>query len=286
MDGWAMERPVMEKETVRARKQARTTQLADAARDAEASALPAAVRAQSSGQSPRKRPAQDKQRASVAKPLGTRSNSAARLRLQPKPAAGVDIVSDIPVVDLTAPGILASFDDQSAFESFLRRAVDAAAQGGTDESIDDIADGQACPVGASAEQRTAKVPAIEQGEHVSVVAAVGPLLPIDADRRLHLVSLDRPNRTPRRISLVSLAGVVSVWLGKAYSNVKWRHAQPARKQMRVLETLSLGGRKQMMLVSCGGERFLLATGAEVIHSLVRLQPETDEAVLPLGLSAR
>lgn len=49
------------------------------------------------------------------------------------------------------------------------------------------------------------------------------------------------------------------------------------KQMRLVETLALGGRKQLLLVSCGGERFLVGTGAESVQTIVRVRAEGASA---------
>lgn len=52
-----------------------------------------------------------------------------------------------------------------------------------------------------------------------------------------------------------------------------------RKRMRIVETLSVGPRKQLVLVSCGGEHFLVGTGPESVHTITRVRPEI-EARLP------
>ena len=41
--------------------------------------------------------------------------------------------------------------------------------------------------------------------------------------------------------------------------------------MQLIETMSLGGRRQLMLVSCCGKRFLVAASAEVIQTIVPLR---------------
>ncbi len=41
------------------------------------------------------------------------------------------------------------------------------------------------------------------------------------------------------------------------------------EHMRVLETLSLGGKRQLILVECGGERYLVGGGPESIQTIVR-----------------
>ena len=41
--------------------------------------------------------------------------------------------------------------------------------------------------------------------------------------------------------------------------------------MRVIETLQIGGRKQLVLVSCAGERFLVGTGHESVQTIVHVR---------------
>ncbi len=49
--------------------------------------------------------------------------------------------------------------------------------------------------------------------------------------------------------------------------------QAAEKQMHLLETLSLGGKRNLMLVSCAGELFLVGGSFEGVESIVRVQGE-------------
>jgi flagellar biogenesis protein FliO len=44
-----------------------------------------------------------------------------------------------------------------------------------------------------------------------------------------------------------------------------------KRQMRLIETLSLGGKRQLMLVSCAGEHFLVGGGLDSVEAIVRLQ---------------
>jgi flagellar biogenesis protein FliO len=53
------------------------------------------------------------------------------------------------------------------------------------------------------------------------------------------------------------------------------------KQMELIETLALGGKRQLMLVSCGGERFLVGGGVESVETIVRVNAEG-----PLELETR
>ena len=48
-----------------------------------------------------------------------------------------------------------------------------------------------------------------------------------------------------------------------------------QKQLRLLETLSLGGKKQLMLVECAGETFLIGGGVESVQTMVRLQDQSQ-----------
>lgn len=42
------------------------------------------------------------------------------------------------------------------------------------------------------------------------------------------------------------------------------------RHLRVLETQELGGRRQLMLVVCDGERFLVGSGADRVDTIVRI----------------
>ena len=55
--------------------------------------------------------------------------------------------------------------------------------------------------------------------------------------------------------------------------------------MRVVETLAIGAKKQLVLVSVGGERFLVGTGPESVQTIVRVRPETG-AVTAGGVQPR
>jgi hypothetical protein len=43
--------------------------------------------------------------------------------------------------------------------------------------------------------------------------------------------------------------------------------------MRVVETLALGGRRQLMLVSCWDEHFLVGGGIDSIETIVRVKAD-------------
>jgi flagellar biogenesis protein FliO len=48
-----------------------------------------------------------------------------------------------------------------------------------------------------------------------------------------------------------------------------------QKQLQLVETLPLGGKRQLMLVSCAGERFLVGAGLESVETIVRLKAEVS-----------
>ena len=51
--------------------------------------------------------------------------------------------------------------------------------------------------------------------------------------------------------------------------------QPAPKQIRLLETLPLNGKRHLMLVEYAGERFLVGGGSESVQTIVRLQAPAE-----------
>jgi hypothetical protein len=69
----------------------------------------------------------------------------------------------------------------------------------------------------------------------------------------------------------------------------WRgQREVQRKQLRLVETLRLGGKMQLMLVTCAGESFLVGGGLESVETIVRLKAEAslDVATKSLGEPCR
>ena len=65
---------------------------------------------------------------------------------------------------------------------------------------------------------------------------------------------------------------------------RWRSLQEVGgKQMQLVETLPLGGKRQLMLVSCAGERFLIGGGMESVEAIVRLKAEVASDVVATSL---
>jgi flagellar biogenesis protein FliO len=64
----------------------------------------------------------------------------------------------------------------------------------------------------------------------------------------------------------------------------WRaQRETQRKQLRLVETLSLGGKRQLMLVTCGGESFLVGGGMDSVETIVRLKNEVSLDVVAKSL---
>lgn len=78
----------------------------------------------------------------------------------------------------------------------------------------------------------------------------------------------------RRIETSSYPGGLAGWLLRRLRRADGnRHA--AMKQMRLVETLSLGSKRSLMLVSCAGELFLVGGNVESIGSIVRVNGESS-----------
>jgi flagellar biosynthetic protein FliP len=73
-----------------------------------------------------------------------------------------------------------------------------------------------------------------------------------------------------------------VWMRRVM-NFLWPAARRPMHQITLVETVSLGARRQLMLFSCAGERFLIATGPDSVTSPVRVRP--DE-VLPRSMDPK
>jgi flagellar biogenesis protein FliO len=55
-------------------------------------------------------------------------------------------------------------------------------------------------------------------------------------------------------------------------------AKPVTKQLHLLETLALGGKRQLLLVSCGDEHFLVGGGIETVETIVQIQVEVSSGL--------
>ena len=62
------------------------------------------------------------------------------------------------------------------------------------------------------------------------------------------------------LAILRMAGGGWVWPQK-----------PVKKHMRIEETMAIGPKKQLLLVSCDGERFLVGTGSDSVQTIMRVQ---------------
>jgi hypothetical protein len=64
---------------------------------------------------------------------------------------------------------------------------------------------------------------------------------------------------------------LAAWLQQ--SMARWRAGTKARtreRQLELVEALSLGGKRQLLLVRCGGESFLVGGNATDVQTMVRV----------------
>ncbi len=102
---------------------------------------------------------------------------------------------------------------------------------------------------------------------------------------MHLVK--RQETVPSEARQIGgVAGWVMEWAHALWLGARMRHE--GKKQMYVVETLAIGGRKQLVLVSCGGEHFLVGAGADSVETIVRVHASCahDEAVPARGFGER
>ena len=67
-----------------------------------------------------------------------------------------------------------------------------------------------------------------------------------------------------------------------------RRGRTARRT-ELIETLNIGGKRQLMLVLCDGQRFLVGAGSDSIHSIVEIKQQrqvSDPACALSGMSLR
>ena len=69
-----------------------------------------------------------------------------------------------------------------------------------------------------------------------------------------------------------VGGLVGFLAGMARRGRFGLGAMRAERSLKLVETLSLGGRRQLMLVSCGEQRFLVGGGADGVQTIVAVGP--------------
>jgi flagellar biogenesis protein FliO len=71
-----------------------------------------------------------------------------------------------------------------------------------------------------------------------------------------------------------VGGVVG-WVLRALKNGR---AKSEARELALVETLSLGGRRQLMLVSCAGQKFLVGCGGDNVQTIVAVSAKDEVAV--------
>jgi len=83
-----------------------------------------------------------------------------------------------------------------------------------------------------------------------------------------------------------LDGGLASWLIQAFRRLREHGAatrgRAAQRQMRVVETMNLGARRQVLLIDCAGERFLVGTGPDSVQSIIRLQGGSTPSLVAEG----
>lgn len=83
---------------------------------------------------------------------------------------------------------------------------------------------------------------------------------------MQLVRGAKPVEKMERNEVQGLAG----WAIGLMKNRRYLREAPQR-QMRLEETLSLGGKRQLLLISCAGERFLVGGSLDRVEVIVPLR---------------
>jgi flagellar biogenesis protein FliO len=66
---------------------------------------------------------------------------------------------------------------------------------------------------------------------------------------------------------------IAAWVLNKLLTFRGRSATEKR-ELSLLETLSLGGKRQLILVACGGQRYLVGVGPESVQTIVLVLRET------------
>ena len=74
-----------------------------------------------------------------------------------------------------------------------------------------------------------------------------------------------------------LSGVAG-WVFRRLRRWRSKCQQLEARQMHLVETLPLGGKRRLILVSCAGEQFLVGGGPESIETIVRVRSEEQQRI--------
>lgn len=103
---------------------------------------------------------------------------------------------------------------------------------------------------------------------------------------MHLVKKSRTHDTHTATRRKDLPPRPAVWIRgiiEAIVNMAGGTAQgKAARRLRLIETLPIGPRKELLLVLCDGEKYLIATGADSVQSILRAEPAHRAAGIRVG----
>jgi flagellar biogenesis protein FliO len=104
---------------------------------------------------------------------------------------------------------------------------------------------------------------------------------MEQSERIQLLQVLESSKEKTSISPAEFQGLA----GWAWRLLRlWRTQREApRKQLRLVESLALGGKRQLMLVTCAGESFLVGGGADSVETIVRLKTEISRDALATNL---
>jgi flagellar biogenesis protein FliO len=66
------------------------------------------------------------------------------------------------------------------------------------------------------------------------------------------------------------------WLLRMW-NSRARLRNVSERRMQLLEMLPVGGKRQLALVRCGGEHFLVGLGSEAVSTIVKVGYESEQS---------
>lgn len=98
---------------------------------------------------------------------------------------------------------------------------------------------------------------------------------------MELIQGKRTTEKAGRYEAPGLAGwVLRMMRGRGYLR------EAAERQMRLEETLSLGGKRQLLLISCAGERFLVGGSMESVEVIVPVRSALTRAAEDMDTQCR
>jgi len=96
---------------------------------------------------------------------------------------------------------------------------------------------------------------------------------VDRGDGMRILSGQKELNTVPMIAAPEVQGLAG-WLIELLRGWRGQRAMQ-QKQLRLVESLSLGGKRQLMLVTCAGESFLVGGGMDSVETIVRLKPKVS-----------